>query len=217
MQNTTGLPAHIHSRISGGCIAVEPVEPEASGGAAAAPVKTVDYETFQRVVAAKNNLEGQVSQLRAERDGALEKAATVDSVVQDRDTWKQKAEQEGSRFERFQQISSVTGNATSEAVELVEYAYGRLPEADRPALPQWLEGIKADPSGAPLALQPIFGQAAAPPKQQRPKAGPVSTMPPGAAPEVTSEKILAIRQRAQETGDWSEYSDLRQQMGFVRR
>ena len=125
----------------------------------AAEVKTVDYETYQRVVQAKTNLESQVNSLKAERDGALEKASTVDSVVQDRDSWKAKAEQESTRFGRYQAIAATTGNSDPEAMELVEYAYGRVPEEGRPELADWLTGFKADPSTAPLALRSVFEQA----------------------------------------------------------
>lgn len=181
----------------------------------AAEVKTVDYETYQRVVQAKTNLESQVNALKAERDGALEKASTVDSVVQDRDSWKAKAEQESTRFGRYQAIAATTGNSDPEAVELVEYAYGRVPEEGRPELADWLTGFKADPSTAPLALRSVFEQPT-PEVTPRPKPVPSRANPPGASPEITSEKVLAVRQRAQSTGDWAEYSELRKQMGFVR-
>jgi hypothetical protein len=181
----------------------------------AAEVKTVDYETYQRVVQAKTNLESQVNALKAERDGALEKASTVDSVVQDRDSWKAKAEQESTRFGRYQAIAATTGNSDPEAMELVEYAYGRVPEEGRPELADWLTGFKADPTTAPLALRSVFEQST-PEATPRPKPVPSRANPPGGSAEVTSEKVLAVRQRAQSTGDWAEYSELRKQMGFVR-
>jgi hypothetical protein len=182
---------------------------------APAPEKTVEYGRYQRVVAAKTNLEAQVTDLQAQLDASMAKAATVDSVVQDRDTWKQKAEQEAGRFERFQTITQATGNGNPEAVELVEFAYNKVPEEGRPELAEWLKGFQEDPSKAPLALQTVFGQVQTNPRP-RPKDPKSPNQPPGAPPAVTSEKIAAIRQRAQETRDWSEYEALRKQMGFVR-
>ena len=79
----------------------------------------------------------------------------------------------------------------------------------------WLTGFKADPSTAPLALRSVFEQAT-PEATPRPKPVPSRANPPGGSAEITSEKVLAVRQRAQSTGDWAEYMELRKQMGFVR-
>lgn len=194
------------------------MDPKTEGTPPPAPApKMVEQSTFDRVVTAKNNLEAQVAALKAERDGLLEKVSTTDTLAGQLEEWKGKATQADQRFSRFQQIAAITGNADPEAVELVEFAYGKQPAEDRPELAAWLAGFKEDPSKAPLALRSVFGQAAPQePKVPAPRRPPGSTTPPGGAPAVTSEKIAAVRKRAQETGDWSEYQDLRKQMGIVR-
>ena len=181
------------------------------------PVRTIEYDTYQRVVSAKTNLEAQVGALKAERDSALERAATVDSVIQERDSWQSKATAAATRFDRFQAIASTTGNTGSEAMDLVEYAYERVPLEGRPDLADWLNGFKADPSSAPLALRSVFGQVApaGATTQPRPNASVPSSSPPGGGVEFSSEKVQAVRERAQSTGDWSEYEGLRQRMGIV--
>ena len=170
---------------------------------ASPPVQT-DQGAANAAAQAYSALEAQVATLTVERDSALERAAGVDAMTQDRDAWKSQAESAASKY-----------TADPEAFELVEYAYGRTPEEGRPELGEWLRSFQADPLTAPLALRSVFGQPTAVAVPRPIDTAPRSS-PPGAPPDVTSDKIKAVRMRAQETGDWSEYGELRKLMGVVR-
>jgi hypothetical protein len=60
------------------------------------------------------------------------------------------------------------GLADAEAQDFARFAYNRIPAEGRPALGDWLAGIKADPTSAPAALAPyLAGTSAAPPPRER--------------------------------------------------
>ena len=104
-----------------------------------------------------------------------------------------------SAFEAFKTSSADNahllraGVTDQEDMELVQFRYGKLPEADRPSLQDWLaDGAKSDRHLAPLfakpaadtppATPPPAADAAAPPATPKPPSNNAgATPPPGAA------------------------------------
>ena len=170
--------------------------------------KTVDYDKYQRVVSAKQGLERQVEELKTEAAALSEKAATVDTLATQVGEWRSKAEEASGKFSRWQDIATRIGTTDADAIEAVEWQYGRIGGDDRPALGDWLDGLKAEPDKAPTILRPLLGSDAAQPKPKpKDKAG--SAAPPAAGSQYSAEEIRAIRIEATRTGDWQKYREIR--------
>lgn len=190
--------------------------------------QTVPYERFATVVSQKNEMASQLDALRQENQGLAEKAATVDTLSSQVNEWRGKAEQAETRYGRWQNIASKLGTTDQEAVEAAEWAYGRLPEADRPEMGAWLDTIKADSAKAPKVLRPwLTGDSAGGQgdagggaggagggQQPPPKNPPRGNQPPGAPANVSAEQFRAAKEHAIRTGDWSRYQALAKSAGM---
>lgn len=53
------------------------------------------------------------------------------------------------------------GLTDADGIDVARMFHGKLPESERPAIGEWLESLKADPSTAPRALAPYLGKPAA--------------------------------------------------------
>lgn len=84
-----------------------------------------------------------------------------------------------------------TGLTDADGIDVARMFHGKLPESERPAIGEWLETLKADPSTAPRALAPYLGKPAAPAAPE-PVTPPVAAAPPAApaapAPEPVSNQ-----------------------------
>ena len=184
--------------------------PPAGGESGAGGGRTVDYETYMRVVSAKQGLENQVGALKRERDGALEKAATADTLAAQVEEWKAKAADAQGSFQRFRSISTTLGTAEPEAIEAVEWQYNKLQGDDKPELDAWLANIKEKPEEAPLVLRPFLtGAVETPPAKTRARERTPSTNPPNGDDGASQEKLRRMREHAAQTGDWTEYEKYR--------
>jgi len=183
------------------------------------------------VVASKNELASQVSALQAEVQSLSEKAATVDTLTGQISEWKGKAEKAEGKFSRWQAIASGIGTTDTEAIEAAEWAYGRLPEEDRPQLGDWLSGLREKPETAPKVLSPWLSPAtdskpdSTPPTRTKttppasngkttPRAPARGAQAPGAPSSLSVEAVRAAKERGIKTGDWSAYRELVQAAGF---
>lgn len=188
---------------------------------APAPVseQSIPYSRFQAVVQAKNDLTAQLEEAQGQIQSLSEKAATVDTLAGQVEEWKGKASSAEEKFGRWQGIASKLGTTDSEAIEAAEWAYSKLPEADRPDLPAWLDSIKEDPSKAPKVLtpwmQPQKPNPAAPPESapSKPRTPARGAQPPGAPSSVSHTAIIEARDHAVRTGDWSRYRELMKARG----
>lgn len=183
-----------------------------TGDAAASPeAKTIPYDRFQQVVAAKNELAGQLEAARAEIGTWQERAANTDTLAgQLRETQGKLQAAEG-RFSTFREISS-RGLTDPDVVEAVEWQYGRLPEEGRPDMGSWLDGMKADPDTAPAILRPHLFAPEQPAGKPTPKQPAGRVAPPTSGTKPTAEEIRAVRERAQASGNWEEFKELRKRM-----
>lgn len=122
------------------------------------------------------------------------------------------------------------GLTDAEGIEVARMFWNKLPEKDRPALGDWLSGLKADPSTAPRALAAYLGASSSPAPAPATAPPPVSAAPattakalpnanagalptPSASGHFDAATIRALRQEAQRTGD---YSKLREAMPAIR-
>lgn len=112
--------------------------------------------------------------------------------------------------------------------DLVRFEYGRLPEDGRPAMGEWLEGLRSAPDKAPATLQPFLGggvgdqeDAGARPDTTRRGRGTAGSQgdtraeQTGKAPGARERQVALDRakKRGEEQGDWSEWRKLR---GFAQ-
>lgn len=125
-------------------------------GAGMVPLARLDAKntTIRDLTARASDLQAQLDEATHQLQGfgALEQRATA-------------AEARASTLEtQFSTFKTVTGAGITDPdlVELVQWQHNRLPEEGRPGLGDWLAGIKADPSTAPVALRPHLMSAAQP-------------------------------------------------------
>lgn len=195
----------------------QPIETSAPAPAAPAPVPTpapapapvADKAEAKAEAKRIAELEAQLEGLRASASKAERLAKQLEELQVERAAWQ-------------------AGVTDPEGIEVARLFWGKLPEKDRPALGDWLSGLKADPSTAPKALaaylsasSPAPAPAAAPtgnpPGAQSAKplpnanAGALPT--PSASSHFDAASIRALRQEAQRTGD---YSKLREAMPAIR-
>lgn len=183
--------------------------------------RTVAYSTYRKVVDAKSGLEAQVAELKGQVDSLTEKAATADTLGQELASWKTKATDAEQRFGRYQSIAGAIQSTDPDAIEAVEWQYGKLGN-DRPELAAWLQQLTAEPDKAPSVLRPFLpksgtggaGGAAggsggaggstggAPPRKGNPG-------PTGTGGGYTEEEVAEIARKARETGDFSLYRQVR--------
>jgi len=160
------------------------------------------------------------SEVLRERNSLQERAARADTLATALQEAQAKIQATEQQFTTFRTVASTLGQTDPEAVELVQWSYGRLPSENRPALETWLTGVKADPSAAPLAIKHLLG---APPVSQAPAPSPVQGSPrpqPAASPAGTPQTnpapsdadIARVREQCLRTGDWTAWKELRKQL-----
>ena len=187
----------------------------AGGGTADA---TVPYERFETAVREKQAMAAEVATLKTEVQGLAERAATAGTLASELETWKTKAAEAEGRFGRYKAIGSALDTSDPDAIEAVEWQYGKLPEEGRPELEPWLTDLKAKPEEAPAVLrrwlQPSDGggDGKAKPAPRRHDAG--GGGPGGGAGNgvITDEKVRQVRQRCISTGNWEPWKELKKQM-----
>lgn len=199
MSDTTGEAAATTATAQADPPAKATAQADTSSKATTAP-DTVPYYRFQEVVEKANGLKAELEKTQAIAAGATqwEKAAAT-----------AKAELEAERAARAAEASAWQeergligiGLTDSEAQDAARFAWGRIPDADRPAggIVDWLGELRKDPKKAPRILSPFIGEAAKPPP---PKPG--GGRPDVPAGPVTQEAIRAATAHGKSTGDWSQ-------------
>lgn len=180
--------------------------------------KVVPYERFETAVREKQAMAAEVATLKTEVQGLAERAATAGTLASELETWKTKAAEAEGRFGRYKAIGSALDTSDPDAIEAVEWQYGKLPEEGRPELEPWLTDLKAKPEEAPAVLRPWLqpsdggGDGKAKPAPRRHDAG--GGGPGGGAGNgvITDEKVRQVRQRCISTGNWEPWKELKKQM-----
>lgn len=184
--------------------------PTTTQAAPPAPEATVPYARFAEVVQQKNQL--------------LERASRADSLASALQEAQAKVAATEAQFSTFRTVASTLGQTDPEAVELVQWSYGRLPQENRPALDTWLQAVKAEPAAAPLAIRHLLPQSQAPvtapapgapaPQPTSPRAAPSAVAgAPASTPPVSDADVARVRAQCQRTGDWTAWKELRKSIG----
>lgn len=182
--------------------------------------KTVPYARFQAVVSERNELRSKVSSLEQDLQSHSEKAATADTLAQQLEAEKSARAKERAAWDTERAMIDA-GLHDQEGRDVAQLHYGRLGEKERPALGDWLKGLREDPTKAPRSLQPFLGAAdqgggagaeGSGGAESAARTSHRSTRT-GADPEgsrttsapLSAGKLREIRERAQRSGDWSEW------------
>lgn len=177
--------------------------PSVSGQEAMPPVP---YSRFHEVI--------------KERNAYQEKAARADTLATALQEAQAKVQATENQFTVFRTVAGTLGQTDPEAIELVQYAYGRLPQEGRPELATWLGAVKADPAQAPLAIKhllspvpvsqaPASVQGQGSPRPQ-PAASPAGN--PQTNPTPSDADIARVREQCLRTGDWTAWKEMRKQL-----
>lgn len=184
--------------------------PTTTQAAPPAPEQTIPYSRFHEVV--------------KERNAAQEKAAQAASLAAALQEAQAKAASLETQFSTFRTVASTIGHTDPEAIDLVSWSYGRLPQENRPALGDWLGAVKADPAQAPLAIRHLLPQAAntapvpapapVPTQATSPRAAPSAVAgAPASTPSLSPADVARIREQCQRTGDWTAWKEVRKTIG----
>lgn len=134
---------------------------ETNGASGAPPEQQIPYSRFKT----------QGDQLRTaqERIASLEtETTTLRSAAAAADAFRRQAATAEAKYESHFGIARALGQFEPDVIEVVEYAIGKLPEAERTAgAPKILEAWKADPTKAPPSVRPHFQPPPAQPGQQQ--------------------------------------------------
>jgi len=141
-----------------------------------------------------------VSERNAARDEARalgERAKAADGLALERD--QAQAALAAARAEHSEVVALFrSGLSDDEGQAVARALHGRLPAEGRPALAEWIGGLRAEGAAIPKALAPYLGGQ--PQQQPPPKPAPATNGAPPAAGTATDSMLRAAR----ETGNWSE-------------
>lgn len=157
-------------------------------------------------------LETEIADLR-------KKVATVDTLTSQLDQLTRAHAAEKTGWETDRAVLAL-GFTDPEGLDVAKHLHGRLPEKDRPPLPDWLKSFQADPTKAPKALSPYFsaappsdpGVGSVKPPAQKPPAGAPPAGQAGTGAQVTAAQLRSLYQEAMRTKDWSKYQAARKAM-----
>lgn len=185
---------------------------EAEAAAAAATggghVDTVPYPRFQSVVSERDTALNQVRTLEGQLQASMEKAATVDTMGQTVTQLRGQLADQESRYPVDMALAERGFDADGR--DIVRMLHGKLPEEDRPTVPDWLDSFGEDPSKAPRPLQSYLdapggaaeGGDGKPAKLPRPGKHAKKPADTGAG-GYTTASIVALREEAQRSGNWA--------------
>ena len=123
--------------------------------------KSVPYERFSAVVAAKKQLQSEFDAHRTEAaswKAAADSAATHQASAAE---WQGKHDAMAGQFGRYKDLTAA-GITDPDVAEVAEWTYGRLPAEGRPAFGDAIKAWKAEPDKAPAAMRPFLTAAVTP-------------------------------------------------------
>lgn len=188
-------------------------------GEGQAEARTVPYDRFRTVVAAKNEASAQIESLQAQIQQLSEKAATVDTLAAQLETVRTEAAQMQAAHAEDTALMSA-GLLDSSARVVARALHGALGDG-APPLADWLAGMREAPDKMPPALA-AYLQPPAPPSAAQPRANPRAGVDPtaqhAAGDPITAESIRAVRERcmsdaaAGKPDAWKPWQELRAKM-----
>jgi len=179
---------------------------------------TIPKERFDRVYSERNRLRDELRAAQQAVEASAAQQQQIGELTTQVETLRTDHAAAQVRWEEDRGLMRA-GLLDDDAAAVARVLHQRLPEADRPGLAEWVERLAADPAAAPRALAPYLQQpeqpapAVVPPVEppglggtnghQRPSAPQAVNAPLGGA------EIAQIRQKCQETGDWSTWRAIR--------
>lgn len=130
----------------------------AGGGQGGRP-ESVPMDRFQKVVQERNDLRSKIAELEGQVQANAEKLATTDTLAKRlKDVETEFASARGQWNE--ERSIFALGITDPDAIDVARVFHRKLPEENRPPLPDWLGGLVKDPSKAPTAMRGILPQQA---------------------------------------------------------
>jgi hypothetical protein len=187
--------------------------------------KTVPYERFQQATAGRREALSRVAELEDQVRALQGKAGTAETLAASLRDMEAKYQTVQTEWQTERALYAA-GLTDPDGIEVARMFYAKLDAKERPALPEWIKGIKADPSTAPRALQAYLGQAepvAAPaqpvePSRPAPPNSNRGAVASSAAASATAQGFdaAAIRRLSEEARRTGDYSKLREAMPAIR-
>ncbi len=182
--------------------------------------RTVPYERFQEVVNDRNTLRDENGTLKGEIQTLTEKAATADTLGSELSTLRSTLQ---SKETAWAEERTLLRTFDDEGLVAARALHGQLAEEGRPSLPDWISGLKSDPTKAPKLLRSYFEAGTdtdtdTDVDKTKTKHDPDKDTKPDPKPpkQLDASAVKAMREKARKTGDWSEYDKYRKSLGFGR-
>lgn len=187
--------------------------------------KTVPYERFQQAAAGRREALSRVAELEDQVKALQSKAGTAETLAASLRDMEAKYQTVQAEWQTERALYAA-GLTDPDGIEVARMFYAKIDPDKRPPLPDWIRGIKADPSTAPRALAAYLGQAE-PVAAPAPAAEPSRPAPPNAnrgavassaAASATAQGFdaAAIRRLSEEARRTGDYSKLREAMPAIR-
>jgi|TARA_R110000765_G_scaffold405721_1_gene502376 hypothetical protein len=119
--------------------------------------KTVPYARFQEINTRAKESASRVQELEAQLSDTQKQASAADSLFEQLQKTNETLEAERKGFQSEKAMME-SGLVSQEARDLAQWSYSRLPEENRPALGEWLQGMTGDDAEVPTYLAPYFSR-----------------------------------------------------------
>jgi len=121
----------------------------------------IPYDRFQRVVEQRNDAQGQIVDLKNEIADLQAQASTASALTVQLE--EARAGLEALRVDHARDLTLIGAGFTDDAGRAVaRMFYDRASEDTRGDMAAWVDGLRADPSNAPIPLRPYLTPAEAP-------------------------------------------------------
>lgn len=191
--------------------------------------KPISRDRYESQRAAAREATARATELEAQLSAGQAKIAELEAQAQELVKLRGQFDTARSDWEAERALWQV-GISDAEGIEVARMFHGKLPAEGRPAIGDWLQALKADPTQAPKALAAYLqGTSSAPApaaKVEAPTAAPARASIPApaaaavgglagtaATPVLDATAIRNLTEHARKTGD---YSQLREAMPAIR-
>jgi hypothetical protein len=162
----------------------------------------------------------EVRALKAEADGLRAKATAAEQAIRERD--EARTALAAAQTEHADALSLLrAGISDDEGQAVARTIYGRLPAEGRPALGDWLSGLRVEGAQVPRALAPYLGGQAQAQQQQQPippRPAPPGQAPPPAGGSAGDAAIRPLRERIERgAGSAEDRAELARLLGMAPR
>ena len=122
------------------------------------PSNAIPYERFQAVNEQRKEAQTEIAQLRQQLQDVQKQAGAADALFTQLEAVNKTLATERQTWDQERSLMSA-GLLDKEARDLAVWSYNRIEGDDKPALNEWLDGMKSDPEKVPAYLSPYLGGA----------------------------------------------------------